>query len=178
MKIYREKGSFSIPCKLIDLYKKMDLEDNELISILKILSVTNNETSIVTLMKDTHITKEELTSLSLRGVITMEPIDSMIMVKLEPMYLKLEKGVDSEYELSLEKLEKVKHLLDRSLSNVELKKLKEWMNEGFTFKEIELAIQKSLINEVDNFKYIETVLVNNQKRSTNEGKITRRDDLY
>ena len=177
MSIYRETGSFSIPCKLIDHYKSLHLNEKQLITLLRILSVSSSKMPLVELMKTTKITKEDLTSLSAKGLITVEAVDQQITIDIEPLFEELVRLDVSKSKVTIENLERIKSLLGRSMSTIELDKIKEWFDDGYTIEQVELAIKKSLLNEVDNFNYIDTVLANEAKKEES-GKINRKDDLY
>ncbi|MFV0288090.1 MAG: DnaD domain protein, partial [Mycoplasmatales bacterium] len=82
--------------------------------------------------------------------------------------LNLEKKVDAKQQegLNVQNVDELRILLNREIKNYELELLQQWINH-YSIKQIKEAIYKAMLKNIDNFKYIEKILQNNENEINN-----------
>ncbi len=182
MKIYSEQLDVAvIPKELLVNQAALGLSNDEVVALLKILVIKDENNNLINFLNEQSISREVLTSLETKGIIKLRNISGR--VDLEYCGLSQTKQVKVEGEsnilVSKEMIDRVNFLLNRSLKSHELEKIKSWLSLEYSFNEIEEAINKSVLNDADNFNYIEKVLFNNYgSRQQSRIKIERNFELY
>lgn len=194
MSQYEMYQVINVPKQLLKQQANLKISDAEMLVLIKLLSGSNAELNFVELSKEWSISRDVLMSLSNNGLINVSEKMGQIIVDINPLFTRLNQGSSQESNASMtntqtsqveteiltsDKLDRISFLLNRRINNMELEKLKEWLNLGYTIAQIEVAIQKSTINQVDNFNYIEKVLLNStERKEAKVSKIQRNIDLY
>lgn len=194
MSQYEMYQVINVPKQLLKQQANLKISDAEMLVLIKLISGNNAELNFVELSKEWSISRDVLMSLSNKGLINVSEKMGQIVVDINPLFTRLNQGSTQESNLGMtntqtsqvetevltsDKLDRISFLLNRRINNMELEKLKEWLNLGYTIPQIEVAIQKSTINQVDNFNYIEKVLLNStERKEAKVSKIQRNIDLY
>lgn len=177
--------NFSIPTILVKEQKKLNLNNDELLFLIKLLSYGNTNVSYITFASDYEINREMVGNLKAKGLIKINENQDGIYIDITSMYEKLyqeqvqESFTSVQDSLSADVLDRISFLLNRQVKSFELDKIREWIKLGHKIEDIEVAIQKSVINNVDNFNYIDTVLQNGAQRNReNDVKVERNIEFY
>ncbi len=180
MKNYQNTHNLGIvPLIYLQKQAELKLSDSELVAIMKICTLIDEETEFSTFLTSANITQDDLMGLKNKELIDITKVNGKLKVELKPV----EKEIEEISEilpnmLNREAVDRINFLLNRKLQMYELEKINRWLSLDYTIDQIELAISKSMINDVDNFNYIEKVLFNNEKKNQQNLNIERNFDLY
>jgi DNA replication protein len=177
--------NFSIPTILLKEQKNLNLTNEEMLFLIKLLSYNTSNVSYVGFATDFEINREMVGNLKAKDFIKIKENKEGIYIDTTPIYEHLyneniqQVPVVPTDGLSADVLDRISFLLNRQVKSFELDKIREWINTGHKIEDIEIAIQKSVINNVDNFNYIDTVLQNGQtKNHENDVKVERNIEFY
>jgi DnaD/phage-associated family protein len=177
--------NFSVPTILVKEQVKLRLSNEELLFLIKLLSYNTSNVSYVMFANDFEVNREMMGNLKAKGLVKINENNEGIYIDVTPMYEILynnDNQIDVENstdKLSADVLDRISFLLNRQVKSFELDKIREWIKMGHKVEEIEVAIQKSVINNVDNFNYIDTVLQNgHSKNNENDVKVERNIEFY
>ncbi len=182
MKTYSEQLNVAvIPKNLLVHQEAYGLSNDEIVALLKILVIKDENNNIINFLNEQHISREVLTNLERKEIIKLRNISGRVEIEYCGLSEteKVQVKEESNTLVSKEMIDRINFLLNRSLKSHELEKIKSWLNLEYSFSEIEEAINKSILNDADNFNYIEKVLFNNYgSRQQNRIKIERNFELY
>lgn len=184
----------SIPTAILTRQDELEITDSELLTLIQLITVDNFEINLQQFLNDFGIsTKEKILNLKEKNLLEIDVIDQIPTVNLQKLYDKLlvlknnnlsesfeETFVDKSNEhLTRSFIDELQILIERQLTNYELGTINSWLKSGHNHDQIKNAFIKSLSLGVDNFKYIEKVLQNNQnlnsESSTNNSGQIKRD---
>lgn len=181
MNSYEKYKHFSVPNEIFQL----DIENDVLIDLIKLLSFSKSKVPIKYISENLNISRVNVTTLNAQALLTVSEDNGEVVIDLSPLYDKLfahndSVGIKQQTFISTAALDRISFLLERKVKSLEVDKINSWLNMGYTTEEIEIAVHKSAINNVDNFSYIETVLFNNSNNTqqTKKNNVTRNIDLY
>lgn len=176
MKEYQLFRQVAIPKVLID--NDFNLSDGQLLTMIRLFGQEQEFINLSNFLKQFKINRADIAQLKEMKLIDVFDKNDEIVIAINPFY-SYQKNTDQGEILDVKRIDRIVFLLNRQLKTYELEMIKEWLSIGYTLSEIELAIQKSTINNVDNFKYIDTVL-RNEKDKDQEIMINiqRNVDLY
>ncbi|MGL5021356.1 MAG: DnaD domain protein [Mycoplasmatales bacterium] len=180
---YKKYSNFSIPTILMEKQKQIALTDSEFLMLIRILSFNQEKIAYSVLANQFEVDREIISKLKELKMIDIIQENTKVYITISPLYNHLfdQKCEDTPVtsQLSADVLDRISFLLNRQVKVFELEKIKEWCEQGYKIEEIEVAIQKSIINNVDNFNYIQTVLYNvNKKDEIEEVKVQRNIEFY
>lgn len=173
-------NTINVPSILITNHLELDLSDEELLVILKLMAINQLEVDLELFLKSSGINLKDLVlSLVKKKFLTLDSNDGKPKVLLNPIYEKLLhddldfmetiKQETPEKELSIKSNEltknfllQIKDLIERDLTSIEIDDLQTWIKDGYNQEEIYQAIIQAVSRNVDNFKYIEKILNNKQ----------------
>ncbi len=176
MSSYKKYQTFSVPNKVLEL----ELSDELLADLIRLLSY-NQE--YIKISQITTISRDNLSTLSSRGIVEITDQDGHFVVDLNPLYGKLygqsTSATNTTYATT-DVLDRIEFLLSRKLKPIEIDRINKWLTQGYEVSEVEQAVYKSSLNSADNFNYIETVLFNATTPQKEEKKthVKRNVDLY
>lgn len=184
MQTYTEQLNVAvIPKDILINQEKYDLSDEELLGLIKILSIKDENDNLLAFLNLHNIKRETITNLEKKGIIQLKnkmgKIEIVYQTPVEKSNLIPNETKTNKVMISKEMIERINFLLNRKLKSHELEKIKSWLNLEYSFQEIEEAINKSILNDADNFNYIEKVLFNNYgSKQQTRIKIERNFELY
>lgn len=160
----------TIPASLIKT-NELNLSNDEIICILRIKTIGENDVDLINFLEKFPMEKINVESLIAKKLIKLNEINSQIKINLLPLYESLvghnqtpetNNSAISENQsaLTISDIDRIKFILNRNIKVHELEKLKFWIKAGYEIAEIENAIHKSLLKNIDSFNYIEAVLYN------------------
>ena len=169
IKLLQEKPII-IPKLLFNNYKKLNIKEEELIIIIFILNIStkikyNPQTFVEELNIDKYKVMEIINNLMEKGFLNIDLITNSKNIKEE--YLSLEPLFNKILNLIVEKEEPVidndiftifEQELGRPLSPMEYEMIKEWINNKISQELIIEALRESVMNGVNNFRYIDKIL--------------------
>ncbi len=178
MQTYQSKLGIAIfPIEIIEKQSQLKLSDEEVLALIKIVSIERNGLILSTFLKKYEISREVLNTLSKKNLIKLVEVSNNL--EIEYLGFNQEQVNNFEVEINREMIDRLTFLLNRKLQVYELDKIKSWLKLEYKLSEIEEAISKAAIGGVDNFNYIEKVLFNNQDtHKQSKIKIERNFDLY
>jgi len=164
-----------IPKVLFKYYKKLNITEEELILLICILTkgdkiVYNPSFFTEEIDMDKYKAMQLINDLAEKGTIEIKVEDNKSGKKeeyiyLEPLYNKMlnllidlqlgtSKTIDSNIFAAFEQE------LGRTISPMEVKIIKEWLNDGINEELIKEALKEAILNNVRNLKYIDRILFN------------------
>lgn len=162
MNKYFQYQSVSIPAVLIKKQKALMINDEELLILIKLFSYNTQYITYNEVIRDFQISRQQLAKLNEKKIISFKEVAENICVDLETVHELLSSqeynSISTTSGLSAVVLDRISFLLNRSVKPYELEAVKKWISAGHTLDNIETAIQKSIVNGVDNFNYVEKVL--------------------
>ncbi len=180
MKNYQKAHNLGIvPLIYLQKQSELGLSDSELVAMLKLCTLSDESTEFSRFLTDVNITQEDLMALKNKQLIDIIKVNGKLKVEMKPVQEEVEQiSETSPIMLNREAVDRINFLLNRKLQMYELEKINRWLSLDYTIEQVELAISKSMINDVDNFNYIEKVLFNNEKKNQQNLNIERNFDLY
>lgn len=175
---------------LLDNYKKLKIDESELVVILMIdhLLLQSNafiDADLLSLKMTINVRKidEILANLLQKGLISYVVKNKKTTTSLEPLRKKLYKefqmSVMDDELVSQPNIEKkmsniysqFETLLNRTLSPVELSKIREWISFGYSDEKIIEALKEALSKNKKSLRFVDKILLTWQKRDDieNEG---------
>ena len=160
-----------VPRILFNNYKRLNIDEEELIIIMLIISLGNKiEYNPDIFVKELNIDKHRvmclISSLTSKNILSLEVIKNgrkteeyISLTLLYDKLLKIVKDVkEDEVKVDNSIFSVFENELGRLLSPMELEQIKEWVT---TYKNEELiiaALKETVLNGVSNFRYIDTIL--------------------
>ncbi len=174
----KDKELAIIPTVYIKKQKELNLSDAELLALIKLMAIDEESGNLLNFLNEYSISREVLSGLDQKGIISLVKSQGKLQVVLNEMQVKAESEI-AQVLVSSEMIDRINFLLNRQLRENELEKIKTWIELEYSMNEIESAITKSILNNVDNFNYIEKVLFNNQGSTKPKSiNIERNFELY
>ena len=177
--------NISIPYVLIDKYKEFNLSETEVLTLMKIISFNEEDVDLAMLTQSMGISRSIIVNLESKGFISMKEDEKAIVVNCnntyELIYGKTTQNTGKQRVSTVvgrENIDRINILLGRAIKPHEIEIVNVWISDNYSLEEIELAIQKSVANDVDNFKYMEAILKNSKKMSDSTFTIERNLELY
>ncbi len=170
----------TIQNELIVNYPKYDLTDEEFICICRLLTFDTINVKLNEFMKTFANQKPLISNMSIKKIVQIIEIESDVYISLRPLYeLMIEtRAHQTAICLSQKQVAKVSHILNRELKSSDIEQINMWMSRGHSFDEIESAIYKALVHEVDHLNYIEKILYNESPNQTSTKKPIARNWSY
>lgn len=168
----------TIPKILFNNYRKLSITDSELIIIIILYNngnkiIYNPEEFAKYINGNKHEVMKLINSLIEKNIISII-IDrnnkkSCEYISLDLLYEKLfniiiEKQTNKETNIDLSIFSTFENELGRTLSPMEYEQIKEWLNSGLNQELITCALKEAVLNGIGNFRYIDTILNNWQKK--------------
>ncbi len=184
MQIYSEQlNAAIIPRDILINQEKIGLTNDELVGLIKLLTIKDEEDNLLNYLNKHNINREIISSLEKKQIIELRNQNGKIEVKYiylnSPYEKQVEQQETNQVLINREMIDRLNFLLNRQLKSHELEKIKSWLNLEYSMQEIEEAINKSILNGADNFNYIEKVLFNNYGSKQQKNiKIERNFELY
>ncbi len=152
----------SIPMQVILNNLDTKLEPYQLINIIKLMTMGTRYVDLMEFLSDYKMKRDHLEELVNLGLIILVTEDAKILVDLEPIHSQIFNTTTTSktIKLTAEVIDRIGFLLNRQVKPFELELLREWVDKGHNVDQIEIAIQKAMIKNIDNFNYIQTVLEN------------------
>lgn len=170
-----KKGNISIPVFLLNNYKKLKIDAEELILVIYLMN--EKDEIIFDVAKIASNISEEIGK-------TLELINSLITKKIISLEIvKNKKGIAEEYldlELFYNKLSSLmveetkedetdiysffEKELARPLSPIEYEMINSWMDDNHTDEMILQALKEAVLNNVHSFRYIDKILFDWKKK--------------
>ncbi|TDM04253.1 DnaD domain protein [Macrococcus carouselicus] len=169
----------SIPRLLISDYRHLDINETELVMLLKLLSYHQHEMpSFDTLAEEMTLTTQQVAA-QIQGLIQKDLIAINVdrtnqqyseSVSLEPLDMKLQnlKTIKPEsQEVNFNSLfERFEVAFSRPLTPIEMQTLSHWLDTDHHSAEIiQAALSEAVSHDKISFKYIDRILLNWQKRN-------------
>lgn len=173
-----KQKSLTIPKILFNNYRKLNITDSELIIIIILYNngnkiIYNPEEFAKYINGNKHEVMKLINSLIEKNIISIV-IDrnnkkSCEYISLDLLYEKLfniviEKPTNKETNIELSIFSTFENELGRTLSPMEYEQIKEWLNSGLNQELIACALKEAVLNGIGNFRYIDTILNNWQKK--------------
>ena len=179
MNRYEENKSIAVPKKLLNLEFMPKLTDEELVLMIRLLACGTQKINILDAIEKYDVDRELLQSLVSKNLIDIYEEDGMIIIDVLKLFENIGNSYSNAEILTIDAMDRISFLINRQLKSYELELIRKWLEEGYLVENIEIAIQKSVINGVDNFSYVEKVLKNEKSagQPTNV-KIERNIDIY
>ncbi|WOO87225.1 DnaD domain protein [Mollicutes bacterium LVI A0039] len=169
----------AIQNELILNYKKYNLTAEEFICVCQMLTVDPLHIDLINFMRVAQNCKPLISSMVTKKLVNVLDKSGKMIVDLSPLYQLLQTDTVglTEVGLSGEQIDKLVHIFNRNLLPNEINQVNAWMRTGATFTKIEEAIYIALAKGINNFNYIEKIILNDGPKSTeapkNEGSIKR-----
>lgn len=169
IKLLKEKP-FIIPKVLINNYRSLGITDSEFIIIIDIMNygekvIFNPEIFAEDIGSDKTTIMKLINSLSDKNIISivLEKHDKKTYeyISLDVLYEKLYNtiiGKESTPEIDNSVFAVFEGELGRTMSPMEYEKIKEWITSGNSNEIIILALKEAIMNGVNNFNYIDSIL--------------------
>lgn len=168
-KLNEEYQMICVPKKLCSL----QLDDASKVALLYLFSVSDKEIELFDFINQFGVKNDVIKELTKVGLIKITQASNKFYIDLNPFFESKDRCADVQL------LDKVSLLLNRQIKPLELDFLNKWICDGFSDEEIQIAVQRSILNNVDNFNYINTVLQNSSKQSSSMSvDIDRNFDVY
>ncbi len=181
MNLYNKYQAVSIPRALLDL----DIADDLKFDLIKLLAYGSETIAIKYLSTTLNIKRENVKELSSLSLIEVKEEAGELVVSISPLFNVLYSDntqINSPKQAfaTNDLLDRISFLINRKITSIEIEKVNMWLAKDFTTSEIETAVHKSAINNVDNFAYIETVLFNSKTNNiaSKTNNVKRNIDLY
>lgn len=180
-------GTLSVPNYLLKHYKKIGLDNNDLVTLLQLLSLVENGQRFPDsqLLADRlDITREDafkaIHQLITKKVLTIETkadeegktVDEfsfdLLYDKLSALLIQTKENEESEKEVLASKniYQLFEQEFGRSLSAMEIQTLNMWIEEDKYKPElIEMALREAVLNQVYSLKYIDRILLSWEKKN-------------
>ena len=180
-------GTLSVPNYLLKHYKKIGLDNNDLVTLLQLLSLVENGQRFPDsqLLADRlDITREDafkaIHQLITKKVLTIETkadeegktVDEfsfdLLYDKLSTLLVQTKENEESEKEVLASKniYQLFEQEFGRSLSAMEIQTLNMWIEEDKYKPElIEMALREAVLNQVYSLKYIDRILLSWEKKN-------------
>lgn len=169
----------NIPLGLLKNYKDFGLSESLLIDFIHLLSFSSKLIDFTKINEVKVISRQVLSELSRLELIKLQEIDSRLYIDISPSYdIIYNEKIANNQLLNAQSLDRFSLILNRKIKAHEIEIITEWLKNGYSSSEIELAMQKSVINNVDNMKYIEKVLFNEPEQQISSTTIERNFDLF
>lgn len=157
-------------------FKKMYLENkisNDEYILLTFLNTSSKIDEVYNFLKNKFDVKLVLKSLVKKKIITIDIEKNIIEKNIK---LKVQDKNKEKNLLTAKEVDEIRVLINREITVYELEKLREWI-EKYSYNIILDAFYKALRKDIDNFNYIEKILINNTVNNT-KSKINRNFELY
>ncbi len=159
--------NYQIPKELLFNYKKINIEDNELIIIIYLINQSSNIYNPKQISNDLDMNLnsvlEVVNSLSEKNIIKieMEKINNIRceIVNLDLLYEKLALSLDETKKEDSNLYSIFETEFGRTLSPMEYQIIGSWIDAGYDEELIKLAIKEAAYNNVKTLRYIETIIV-------------------
>ena len=180
-----------IPRILINNYRKLGINDSELIVLVLLMSldektIYNPEEMAKEINDDKHNIMKIVNSLITKNIVSFEVEKknnkAFEYISLDLLYEKLfnlliDRKEDSKIEISV--FDTFEKELGRTLSPMEYEQIKEWVNDGNSEEMITCALKEAVLNGVSNFRYIDSILNEWKKKGyKNKKDITKDREVY
>lgn len=180
-----------IPRILINNYRKLGINDSELIVLVLFMSldektIYNPEEMAKEINDDKHNIMKIVNSLITKNIVSFEVEKknnkAFEYISLDLLYEKLfnlliDRKEDSKIEISV--FDTFEKELGRTLSPMEYEQIKEWVNDGNSEEMITCALKEAVLNGVSNFRYIDSILNEWKKKGyKNKKDITKDREVY
>ncbi len=167
--------NIKIPKQLIEDYQKFNLNENEVIILIKMFKYEKRYINLIVFLETEKIKKQNIQNLLDKEIISLKNQENNVYIDLDTCSNKLSNQNKNNNILNEKDISRINFILNRELKQYEIDKILFWIEAGYQFKEIEEAIYKSLIKNIDNFSYIEAILFNkaDDKNNKVEKKLKR-----
>lgn len=157
-----------VPKILIEHYKNINISDDLLLTIIKLLSLEMNQISISKLLIDNNLfNRDEIANLLASGIFPLKVKDGDQIIELNSIYERLESYLNKEQEnhdLLTQVSDFFRDLYKRNLNLEDMKIFESLIEDGYDFDDISIAIKLAYTNKVDNPNYIEKITKQNGKK--------------
>ncbi len=175
MKNYQKRNNLAIiPLYYLENQQKLGLSADEVLTIIKIEINEDPVNDLNQFLSNQQISIQTVKNLQTKGILTVSQSENGISFEVKEV--KSDTKVSSQ--LNRQSIDRISFLLNRKLQMHELEKINKWLTLDYTINQIETAISKSMINDVDNINYIEKVLFNGEGKQQQNLNIERNFDLY
>lgn len=165
----------TIPAVLFKYYKKLNITEEELILLICIINTGDKivyDPNFFTeqIGMDTYKAMQLITDLTEKGIIEVKLENNKSGKKEEYIYLDflynkmlnllidLELGTSKTIDSNIFALFETE--LGRTLSGLELERIKDWLHDGISEELIKEALKEAVMNNVRNLKYIDRIIFN------------------
>lgn len=128
-------------------------------------------TKILQIIKNNDKTKRILNKLEKEKKIKIEYENNLIKTNKIKQNNKIEQPI-----VTVEQIDQIKVIINREIKPYELEKILEW-RKNYSIKTITDAIYKAATKNIDNFNYIEKIIINNQEESNNNNSNSTPNNL-
>lgn len=164
-----------IPSVLFKYYKKLNITEEELILLICIMNIGNKlvyDPGLFTeeIGMDKYKVMQLITDLTEKGIIEIKLENNKSGKKEEYIYLDflynkmlnllidIELGTNKTVDSNIFALFETE--LGRTLSGLELERIKDWLHDGISEELIKEALKEAVMNNVRNLKYIDRIIFN------------------
>ena len=160
------KDTYTIPGILIKQYKKLNIDEKELILLIYLLNQTNNEFNPMEISKnlnlDMNLLLTSISELSKKDILKIEPVVEKNIhkenINLSSLYNKLAFGMIEKKEENKNNLyDKFEKEFGRTLSPMEYEIIGSWLK-SFSEEIVLEALKEAVYNNVNNLRYIDKIL--------------------
>lgn len=160
------KDTYTIPGILIKQYKKLNIDEKELILLIYLLNQTNNEFNPMEISKnlnwDMNLLLTSISELSKKDILKIEPVVEKNIhkenINLSSLYNKLAFGMIEKKEDNKNNLyDKFEKEFGRTLSPMEYEIIGSWLK-SFSEEIVLEALKEAVYNNVNNLRYIDKIL--------------------
>lgn len=175
MSKYEENINITVPRNIIN----RNFDEKTIVILLKLFSYGHQYIEVIDVLSDYQINRDDLKILANLDLISIEEYNNKLCINLEKYFDPTDD--ESLVLLSSDFIDRIHFLISRKLTPLEANQLQKWIDEGFEETKIEIALQKMVLNNVDNFNYAEKILYTDNplvKKQTNVNEVKRNIDLY
>ena len=143
------------------------------------LSYGTQKIEIINFTTEYSIDRELLQGLVEKNMLDIYEEEGEFFIDIVKIFESVSNTTPTSDILTIDAMDRISFLLNRQLKPFELESIRKWLDEGYLVENVEIAIQKSVINGVDNFNYVEKVLKNEKSNDVPSNvKIERNVDIY
>jgi DnaD and phage-associated domain len=176
IKYLRDSELIDFKGLLILKYKSLDLNEEEVMVLLLIISLQNQDVKTITpqLLSDymsLSVSKIDyiIVQLIKKALIVLDNIS----ISIEPLYdnlLKSKEEVIREETKKLNLIETFENEFARTLSPMEMETIMEWKQKDYKDEHILLALKEATLSNVHSLRYIEKILIDWAKHGVKTSK--------